>query len=158
MSELIRPMQRADVGRVHEIECACFSSPWSKMALLGELRNDVAHYHVLECDGVIAGYAGMWVLFDEAHITNIAVMREFRNRGCAERLMRSMMESALLLGATMMTLEVREHNETAQRLYARLDFIQNGFRPRYYQDSGEGALILWNTDIKKTLENGRQTT
>ena len=156
MSELIRPMQRSDVPRVHEIECACFRSPWSKMALMGELRNDAAHYHVLEIDGTIVGYAGMWVLFDEAHITNIAVLSEYRNHGCAERIMRSMMQSALLLGAKMMTLEVREHNETAKRLYQRLDFAQNGYRPRYYQDSGEGALILWNMDIQKTLEgNGR---
>lgn len=157
MREVIRPMQRADVGRVHEIECACFRSPWSKMALMGELRNDVAHYRVLELDGVIEGYAGMWVLFDEAHVTNVAVMAAQRRRGCGEKLMRAMMESALLLGAKMMTLEVRENNLTAQRLYQRLDFFQNGYRPRYYADSGEGALILWNTDIQKTLEHGRNT-
>ncbi len=155
MAEIIRPMQRADIGRVHDIECACFRSPWSKLALMGELKNDVAHYHVLEIDGVLEGYAGMWVLFDEAHITNVAVMKDRRRTGCGERLMRSMMESALLLGARMMTLEVRENNLTAQRLYQRLGFQQNGYRPRYYGDTGEGALILWNMDIQNTLEHGR---
>lgn len=148
---IFRPMARADVRRVYEMECACFRSPWSYGALLGELRNDVARYRVLSLDGVLVGYAGMWVLFDEAHITNVAVMAEYRNRGYGERIMRGMMEDAVKFGATSMTLEVREHNLTAQRLYAKLGFSQNGFRPRYYDDTGEGALLLWNRDILKTI-------
>lgn len=155
MTETIRPMRRADVARVHEIECACFRSPWSKMALMGELRNDVAHYLVLELEGVIEGYAGMWVLFEEAHITNVAITEPWRGQGLAEHLMRAMMQRARSLGARVMTLEVRENNLPAQRLYKRLGFFQNGYRPRYYADSGEGALILWNMDIQKTLDNGR---
>ena len=153
----IRPMTRADVPAVHAIERVCFRTPWSKAALFAELRNDVAHYHVLMQDGRVVGYAGMWVLFEEAHITNVAVLPEYRRRGCAERLMLSMMESAVLLGATAMTLEVRENNLAAQSLYHKLDFLQNGYRPRYYEDTGEGALLLWNTDIKRTLSiNGRK--
>lgn len=153
---VIRPMERRDVSDVHTIEVKCFSSPWSRSAIAGELKNDVAHYHVLEQGGVIMGYAGMWVLFEEAHITNVAVLPEYRGRGNGEKLMLSMMESALMLGASMMTLEVREHNEIAQNLYRKLDFVQNGYRPRYYQDTGEGALILWNRDIQNTLKkNGR---
>lgn len=148
----IRPMTRQDVPAVHEVECACFRSPWSKTALLGELRNDVAHYHVLTEDDVIVGYAGMWVLFEEAHITNIGVLAAYRRKGYARKLMLSMMESAKLLGATSMTLEVRENNFGAQKLYEQLGFSQNGYRPRYYDDTGEGALLLWNTDIVKTLE------
>ena len=153
----IRLMTRQDVPLVHNIECICFRSPWSKMALLGELRNDVAHYHVLTCDGRIIGYAGMWVLFDEAHMTNIAVLPEYRSRGFATRLMLSMMETASLLGATSMTLDERENNLTAQRMYGKLGFTQNGYRPRYYGDTGEGALLLWNTDIQNTIKsNGRE--
>ncbi len=157
MKNGVRDMVRADVARVHEIECECFLSPWSKLALLGELRNDAAHYHVIERDGHIVGYAGMWVLFDEAHMTNIAVTEAYRRQGLAAELMLSMMESAVVLGATMMTLEVREGNKKAQDLYAKLDFSQNGYRPRYYSDTGEGALLLWNMDICNTLQkNGRK--
>ena len=148
---ILRPMTRVDVSRVYEIECACFRSPWSKNALAGELRNSVANYLVLEKDGLIVGYAGMWVLFDEAHITNVAVMADHRKQGYGELIMRGMMDLALDKGATQMTLEVREHNVVAQRLYARLDFVQNGFRPRYYDDTGEGALLLWNRNIEETL-------
>jgi len=155
--ERIRGMTRLDVPRVHEIECACFRSPWSKLSLFGELRNDVAHYLVYESDGVLCGYAGMWVLFDEAHMTNVAILEEYRRKGRAKRLMLTMMELASELGAEKMTLEVRESNLIAQHLYQTLDFSQNGYRPRYYADSGEGALLLWNMNIKKTIDREKQT-
>lgn len=157
MQEIIRPMERQDVNRVHEIECACFRSPWSKLALLGELRNEVAHYLVMEADGVICGYGGMWVLFEEAHVTNVAIMPDYRNQGRGRRLMLAMMEHALKRGAEKMTLEVREGNQVAQRLYAALGFEQNGFRPGYYSDTCEGAKLLWNNNIKETIDREKQT-
>ena len=153
----IRPMTRRDIEGVYQVEVACFRSPWSRNSLQGELRNELAHYHVMEADGKIVGYAGMWVIYEEAHITNIAVLEPYRRQGRAERILLSMMESAVLLGATCMTLEVREHNLAAQGLYAKLGFVRKGFRPRYYTDTREGAIILWNLDLKKTLEqNGKE--
>ncbi len=149
--EIIRPMVRRDVARVHEIECACFRSPWSKLALLGELKNEVALYLVMQVDGVICGYGGMWILFEEAHVTNVAILEGYRHRGRGRRLMLAMMRQAVAHDAERMTLEVRESNETAQRLYASLGFEQNGFRPRYYSDTGEGAKLLWNNNMKETL-------
>ncbi len=149
----IRPMARPDVPAVHDIERACFRSPWSKMTLFGELRNDVARYRVVVRDGKIIGHAGMWVLFDEAHITNVAILPEYRRKGYAKRLMLTMMECARQLDASMMTLEVRRSNLSAQSLYEGLDFQQNGLRPRYYSDTGEDALLMWNMDIRQTLKN-----
>ena len=154
--EIIRPMERADVSRVHEIECACFRSPWSKLALAGELRNDVAHYLVMEVDGVIAGYGGMWLLFEEAHVTNVAIMPEYRGQGRGKRLMLAMMRYVYKRGAEKMTLEVRETNFVAQHLYERLGFEQNGFRPGYYSDTGEGAKLLWNNNIEETLNQEKE--
>lgn len=155
--EVIRPMERADVNRVHEIECTCFRSPWSKLALAGELRNDVAHYLVMEVDGVICGYGGMWLLFEEAHVTNVAIMPDYRGQGRGKRLMIAMMRHAVKRGAEKMTLEVRESNMVAQKLYAGLGFEQNGFRPGYYSDTGEGAQLLWNNDIQQTLDRENNT-
>ena len=150
----IRPMQRRDVLAVHKIECTCFRSPWSKASLFGELRNDVAHYRVVEReDGSLLGYAGMWVLFEEAHVTNVAILPEFRRNGYARRLMLAMMECAAAHGATAMTLEVRRSNLAAQSLYQGLDFLQNGCRPRYYSDTGEDAILMWNMDMQRTLKN-----
>lgn len=149
---ILRDMRKKDIGRVYEIECACFRSPWSRFSLLKELSNDLAHYRVMELDGVLIGYAGTWVIFEEAHVTNVAIMPEWRNRGFGERLMRDLMCTSLEYGATCMTLEVRENNFTAQRLYTRLGFQRNGFRPRYYDDTGEGAILMWNMDIRGTVE------
>jgi len=152
MSVRIRNMMKSDVGRVHEIECACFRTPWSKLSLLGELKNHVAVYLVAQNEvNTIVGYGGMWVVYDEAHVTNIAVSAESRRQGIAKSLMLELMERALQRGADKMTLEVRETNVAAQTLYTQLGFVKNGFRPRYYSDTGEGAHLMWNDDIAKTV-------
>ena len=76
----VRPMTKRDVARVYEIEVQSFRSPWSKLSLLGELHNNVAHYLVAEEEGRVVGYGGMWVLFDEAHVTNVAIAPEKRGQ------------------------------------------------------------------------------
>ena len=149
---LMRPMTKRDIARVYEIEVQSFRSPWSKLSLLGELRNDVAHYYVAEEEGRVIGYAGMWLLFDEAHITNIAIAPESRGKDLSRYLLFGMMVKALGYGAERMTLEVRETNQVAQSLYYSFDFEKQGFRKRYYDDTGEGALLLWNDDLEVTLE------
>ena len=145
-------MKVRDIPDVYQIECACFRSPWSKLSLLSEMRNSIAHYFVGEIKNEIVAYGGMWVLYDEAHITNIAVLQEHRGKGIAKALMLELMRCAVKSGASKMTLEVRETNSIAQNLYCKFDFYQNGFRPRYYEDTGEGAIIMWNDSIQKTLE------
>lgn len=148
---IFRPMQKQDVARVAQLERMCFRSPWSENSLRGELKNKLAHYTVLELCGTVIGYAGMWVLFSEAHITNVAIHPDFRRRGLGRELMRHMMEDALGLGANRMTLEVREHNLPAQTLYFSMGFATAGRRKGYYSDSGEDALILWQDDIAAYL-------
>lgn len=149
----VRAMQKADVQAVYEIEVLSFRTPWSYRSLMGELKNRVAHYTVMEKDGKIIGYCGMWVMFEEAHITNIAIHPAFRGNGCGKQLLHAAMRVAASFGAEMMTLEVREHNTVAQRMYDEMDFLAQGRRKRYYSDTGEDALLLWNRDIVKTIEN-----
>ncbi len=152
-----REMTNADIQAVHTIEVESFRSPWSAHALRGELKNKLAHYLVMEHEGTIIGYAGMWIMFDEAHVTNIAIAPPYRNQRCGRRLLLKMMTWAASLGAERMTLEVRETNEHAQRLYAKCDFEVQGRRPRYYIDTGEAALIMWNDDIAATLDREKMT-
>ena len=147
----VRPMLRRDVRRVHEIEVQSFPTPWSLASLMGETHNRLAHYYVVEVDGRIEGYGGMWVLFEEAHITNIAIAPNSRGRHLGKYLLYAMMDRAHFYGADKMTLEVRETNEVAQNLYYSMDFQKEGFRRRYYEDTGEGAYLLWNQDIFATL-------
>lgn len=148
----VRAMKKADVKAVYEIEVLSFRTPWSYRSLMGELKNDVAHYTVMECDGEIIGYCGMWVLFEEAHITNIAIHPAFRGNGYGKQLLHASMRAAASFGAEMMTLEVREHNTVAQRMYDEMGFEQQGRRKRYYTDTGEDALLLWNNTILRTIE------
>lgn len=149
---VVRPMTKRDITRVYEIEVQSFRSPWSKLSLLGELHNDVARYYVMEEEGRVIGYGGMWLLFDEAHITNIAIAPENRGRHLGRYLLYGMMEAAVARGAEKMTLEVRETNRVAQNLYYSFDFERQGFRKRYYEDTGEGAYLLWNEDLSATVE------
>ncbi|MBO4879827.1 MAG: ribosomal protein S18-alanine N-acetyltransferase [Clostridia bacterium] len=145
-------MTLSDIEQVYAIECSCFTQPWSQESLIGEIvRNDIAHYVVADLDGRIIGYAGIWVMFDEAHMTNIAVIPEFRRQGVARNIILCMMRYASDKGASRMTLEVREFNFKAQNLYTSLDFKKVGIRRKYYSDTGENAFILWNDDINATL-------
>ena len=148
----IRAMQKNDVKSVYEIEVLSFRTPWSFRSLMGELKNKVAHYTVLEKDGEVIGYCGMWVLFEEAHITNIAIRPEQRGRGYGKILLQASMRVAASFGAEMMTLEVRETNAVAQRMYDEMNFLQQGRRKRYYTDTGEDALLLWNRNLQDTIE------
>ncbi|HOF99494.1 MAG: ribosomal-protein-alanine N-acetyltransferase [Firmicutes bacterium ADurb.Bin248] len=153
--DLIRPMRPGDVERIAELEKLCFRTPWSRNAIAGELKNAAAHYLVCEREGTVVAYAGMWVVFDEAHITNVAVAPDCRGCGLGRRMMLCAMRAARLYGAEQMTLEVRETNLAAQSLYASLDFEAAGVRKGYYSDTGESAFILWNRDIARTLETWR---
>ena len=153
MSSIIfRQMKENDVARVAELERICFRTPWSYNSLLGELSNDVAYYIVAVEGDLIIGYAGVWIMFDEAHMTNIAVDPDYRKRGVATGMILSLMKEGLKRGAERMTLEVRENNHSAQRLYASLGFAYAGMRKHYYTDTGENALILWNDCIIDTYE------
>lgn len=159
MNEIFyRRMQTDDVERIAELEAVCFRTPWSYNSLLGELTNEVAHYIVAFDENKIVGYAGMWVMFDEAHMTNIAVDPDYRCRGIGRAMILNLMGRALKLGAERMTLEVRETNHNAQRLYSSLGFAYAGTRKHYYTDTGENAFILWNDCIIDTYENNKDHT
>ncbi len=91
----------------------------------------------------IIGYAGMWLMVDEGHITTIASHPEYRGHGVGELLLVSLIDRALALRARWMTLEVRASNTVAQNLYHKYTFKEMGVRKRYYSDNGEDALVMW---------------
>ena len=96
----------------------------------------------------LAGYAGLWLMVDEAHITTIAVRPEFRRRGFGELLLVALAEVAMDINARWLTLEVRVSNEIAQSLYRKYGFKSAGVRQRYYSDNHEDALIMWTEEIQ----------
>ncbi|HEY7342832.1 MAG TPA: ribosomal protein S18-alanine N-acetyltransferase [Ktedonobacterales bacterium] len=95
----------------------------------------------------IVGFAGLWLMVDEAHITTIATHPDYRHRGLGELLLTSLFDIAYDIGARQVTLEVRVTNSVAQNLYHKYGFREQGIRRRYYSDNGEDALIMWTEDI-----------
>jgi len=141
-------MTLKDLDNVLAIEHLSFPTPWSRRSFVSELTENIyAHYVVVKQEGKVVAYSGMWVIVDEAHITNIAVHPHYRRRGIGEMLMKEMLERAKSHGALRMTLEVRVSNKTAQDLYIRLGFIATGIRRGYYSDTGEDATVMWLNDL-----------
>lgn len=138
----IRRMTMDDVDGVYAVEIGTFVDAWSRDAFVSDMKNPVARYLVAEQDGKIIGYAGAWVILDESHITNIAVLKEHRGQGTGKCLTHGLLQYLSNLGAAYATLEVRRSNDIAQNLYKSLGFVQLGVRKRYYADNGEDALIM----------------
>ncbi|ACS99702.1 ribosomal protein S18-alanine N-acetyltransferase [Paenibacillus sp. JDR-2] len=145
LSDLVfRSMTMADIPFIVDIEHEAFATPWTPEAFKNELTSNMfARYMVMEHNGQIIGYGGMWVIVDEAHVTNIAVRADHRGQGLGERLLTELQRTAAFFGANKMTLEVRVSNEIAQSLYRKLGFKPSGIRPAYYSDNNEDALIMW---------------
>jgi ribosomal-protein-alanine N-acetyltransferase len=143
----IEPMRRADLDAVSRIDKLCFPTPWLTSAYITELSNRSACYLVARQGQEVVGYAGQWVIMDEAHITTLAVDPAARGRKIGERLLLALMEEAILQGASHSTLEVREGNRAAQSLYRKYGFREAALRKSYYTDNGENALVMWADEI-----------
>jgi [ribosomal protein S18]-alanine N-acetyltransferase len=139
---IFRPMLEADLEQVVEIEKASMPSPWSKELFDEELKREAAHYFVLEVEAKVAGYMGYWEAPEEAHIINLAIGPSFRNQGLGQEMMNRCMEYARKRGAKLATLEVRQSNEAAQRLYEKCDFRVVAIRKKYYSDNQEDAVVM----------------
>ena len=139
-----RAMTADDIEQIVAIEQEAFTEPWTAEAFRNELTNNLfAKYIIAEYAGETVGYGGMWIIIDEAHITNIAIRSGYRGLGFGHLLLTEMKKTAGYFGALRMTLEVRVSNDVAQRLYAKHGFEASGIRPNYYSDNNEDAIIMW---------------
>jgi ribosomal-protein-alanine N-acetyltransferase len=139
---LVRKMTEPDLDEVMKIEQEAFSLPWSRDSYLGELKNSFANYLVCDDAGDITAYGGIWAVFEEAHITNVAVAREFRGQGMGCAVMEELENIARGKHATRILLEVRPTNEAALKIYQKLEYVQTSLRKGYYTDNGEDAMIM----------------
>lgn len=144
----VRPMSLDDLDGVMAVEHDSFGAPWSRSAFEDEMKtNKLARYLVATVNGFVAGYAGTWLVINEAHVTNVAVGTAFRRRGIGRILMESLMRLARDNHMESMTLEVRVSNEAARSLYRNLGFVEAGRRKNYYPETKEDALILWREQL-----------
>lgn len=139
----IRSINFNDLDAITLIEQTCFSLPWSKEAFVNELVNQLAYYQCATIDGNVVGYMGMWKICDEGHVTNVAVLPGYRKKGIASLLISKMIDVCKCSEIYNMTLEVRESNYDAIRVYEKFGFKSLGIRPNYYQKPNENAIIMW---------------
>jgi ribosomal-protein-alanine N-acetyltransferase len=140
---VVEPMRADDVPAVHEIERLSFSTPWPAYAFEQELKgNRLARYIVARAGERLVGFAGMWLMVDEAHVTTFGVHPDWRRQGIGRQLLLNLIELSVTIGARRMTLEVRASNHPAQALYQAFGFEVAGRRTRYYTDDGEDALVM----------------
>ena len=142
-----RQMTPEDAAGVELVEKASFAVPWSREAFWQEAASERAFYLLVLEDERIIGYAGTWIILDEAQITNVAIAPEYRGQGIGSQLMKELICQVKARGATAMTLEVLPSNAPAIALYTSFGFRDTGRRPGYYQDNGEDAIIMWNTKL-----------
>lgn len=125
----------------------------SLCGLVSRIRRWLGHNH-LSCNEqtlakrqYIVGFAGIWTMANEAHITNIAVRGSHQRRGLGELLLITLFDLAKESKADIMTLEVRASNLAAQNLYYKYAFTQVGTRRGYYTDNREDGLIMSTKSI-----------
>ncbi len=138
------PLRYEHLRQMAQIEQEAFDQPWSERMFIPEVEDENAYYLVgVRGDEVIC-YGGFHKVLDEAHITNIAVRADSRGRGIGTLLMSELISRARMLGVKYMTLEVRDNNENAIKLYKSFGFTVEGIRKKYYNNVHD-ALIMWAT-------------
>lgn len=139
-------MSRAHLAAVLDIERRSFPNPWSAGVFEAEVKNvsGVSHPFVLTDagSGEVAGYLCLWLVRGELHVNNVSVAPEWRGAGLGRALMEFAEEFALKHGCFEIGLEVRATNVVAIRLYESLGFRQVGLRKRYYEETGDDAVLM----------------
>lgn len=136
-----------DIAQVAEIERQIFSIPWSEKAFRDSMESDNTIYIVAKENDNVAGYAGMYLSFEEGNITNVAVNPLSRRKGIGEKIVRDILNRAYEKGVRDVFLEVRETNSVAIALYEKIGFKEEGIRKNFYDKPRENALIMWKHNL-----------
>ena len=142
MIEIIR-MSEEHVVEVSQIEAETFSMPWSAESFLEMITCEYALYLIAKEKDKILGCCGIRNLCGDGEITNVVVKKEYRGQGIGLIMMKELMDQSRLMGVRSYTLEVRQSNHQAIRLYEKLGFVTEGSRKNFYEKPTEDALIMW---------------
>ncbi len=142
-------LEQAHIPKILEIEQVTHTAPWSQRSFENELEHKYGIFLVGLLEGEVSAYGGVWILVDEAHVTNVVVKSELRGQGIGRRLMIELLTKAREKGAVCATLEVRATNPTAIHLYEDLGFVQSTVRKQYYPDNKEDAVVMMLNDLLK---------
>ncbi len=155
----IRKMTPEDLQKVHSIEVRCFTTPWSMSSFRHEQNCRQTILKVAVFNEHIIGYICVRTILDLTHILNIAVLPEFRRIGIGSLLLRKALHELRFSqpGERFITLEVRESNSAAIKLYERSGFKIKGRRTGYYNKPPEDAIIML-FDMRKNPYKKKRTT
>ena len=103
----------------------------------------------LQISPTLIGIGCLWAILEEAHITMLAIHPQFQRQGLGQALLWALLKSACDRQLERATLEVRDSNLAAVCLYKKFGFKEAGRRKRYYQDTGEDALVMWHSSLGK---------
>lgn len=140
---IIRKMQESDLVQVAAIEKALFSVPWSLESFRESIQLDHTLYLVAEEEENIMGYCGMYRVFNEGEIVNVAVAEAYRRKNVASRLLEQLFAESGELQVDNFFLEVRESNQPAIELYKKFGFTEAGIRKDFYEKPRENAIFMW---------------
>ncbi len=138
-------IKRLDINyakQLYDISNNCFTNTWSLDSIEEIFKYDYNYYYGIIQDYILIGYVGIMVVGDEADLINIAVLPDYRGRGLANQLMTYVMKEVIILGLQKITLEVRESNEIAIKLYSNFSFDKIDIRKGYYTNPSENAVIM----------------
>ena len=141
-------LAESHIPAILAIEQEANSSPWSEQSFKNELDNPHKAFLVAIASGMVIGYGGIWLIVDEAHVTNIAISPDYRRQGIGQRLMVQLLDRAKEAGMTCSTLEVRASNAAAITMYEQLGYRETARRKRYYPDNQEDAVVMWLYDLQ----------
>lgn len=143
-----------DTETLLAIQTACYNgkTPWNASALHHELkRNTNALYIVVRQLAKPVGFIGAWLVEKEAHITNLAVVPEFQQKGIATWLIQELERISITEDMNLLSLEVRVSNTKAQRLYHQLEFKEGKVKRFYYSNNQEDALEMSKQLVKSEV-------
>lgn len=143
-----------DTETLLAIQTACYNgkTPWNASALHHELkRNTNALYIVVRQLAKPVGFIGAWLVEKEAHITNLAVVPEFQQKGIATWLIQELERISIMEDMNLLSLEVRVSNTKAQRLYHQLEFKEGKVKRFYYSNNKEDALEMSKQLVKSEV-------
>lgn len=143
----IESMNVSHVEGIFEVSKLSLPEAWNIESIEKELSNKLAKYLVALDGNTVIGFVGMWIVFDEGDITNIAVHPAYRKQGIGNLLMNSLIALCKENNITSLTLEVRESNLPAQNLYKKHEFTEEGIRKNFYDNPKENAIIMWRHNI-----------
>ena len=149
----LRRLTARDLSAIEEIEKRSYPTPWSRAMFAGELAkpSSICLGAVDAETGRLVGYLIISRYVDAWHVMNVAVDPEHRRKGVAQMLLEHLFDLTAGDERRGYTLEVRESNAAAIRLYERLGFVKQGVRRGYYTDNREDALIMWKDPIVRDV-------